>query len=325
MWFREQCSSFAMRICSICRSRKGAAFFLFCGVFMRFLTKDWYLRYIQVEWIKTLRVVANAKFFSEQRYQWAYEQKEKQFIKHSKYDPLNVNHQSILKKVEKIIADPHISETDKERWREFYRMYQILNKEELVRKAPIQFDVEKTKYTFANRQENTMRLVERLPQEILECVADKRMLALGYTERKVKNKILDFAHEQKVWVELLRNQAINANMLAETYMKEPAFLSKYEDGVIEKIVVNGDDLHIQFIDTPSLGIINGKIMASEESIYERQEQDMYSPFSKMVGAEIEHDNDKFTLRLLILNDDGYENFSLAETLIECDGIYWGEK
>ena len=74
---------------------------------MRFLTKDWYLRYIQVEWIKTLRVVANAKFFSEQRYQWAYEQKEKQFIKHSKYDPLSVNHQSILKKVEKIIAPRH--------------------------------------------------------------------------------------------------------------------------------------------------------------------------------------------------------------------------
>ena len=170
-----------------------------------------------------------------------------------------------------------------------------------------------------------MCLVDMLPQEILECVADKRMLALGYTERKVKDKIRDFAKEQERWVELLRNQAINANMLAETYMKEPAFLSKYEDGVIEKIVSKGNDLHIHFIDLPSLGIKNGRIVVSEELIYEWQEQDMYSPFSKMVGAEIEHDNDKFTLRLLILNDDGYENFSLAETLIECDGIYWGEK
>ena len=292
---------------------------------MRFLTKDWYLKYIQVEWIKTLRVVFHTEYFSEQRYQWAYEQKEKQFIKHSKYDPLSVNHQSILKKVEKIIADPHISEADKERWREFYRMYQILNKEELSQKAPIQFDVEKTKQVFANRQENAMRLVEMLPQEIIECVADKRMLALGYTERKVKDKIRAFAKEQERWVDILHNQAINANMLAETYMKEPAFLSKYEDGVIEKIVVNGDDLHIQFIDIPSLGIKNGKIMASEESIYEWQEQDMYSPFSKMVGAEIEYDNDKFTLRLLILNDNGFEKFTLAETLIECDGIYWVEK
>ena len=119
---------------------------------MRFLTKDWYLRYIQVEWIKTLRVVFHTEYISEQRYQWAYEQKEKQFIKHSKYDPLSVNHQSILKKVEKLIRNPQVSEADKERWREFYRMYQILNKEELSQKAPIQFDVEKTKYTFANRQ-----------------------------------------------------------------------------------------------------------------------------------------------------------------------------
>ena len=119
---------------------------------MRFLTKDWYLKYIQVEWIKTLRVVFHTEYFSEQRYQWAYEQKEKQFIKHSKYDPLSVNHQSILKKVEKIIADPHISGADKERWREFYRMYQILNKEELSQKAPIQFDVEKTKYTLVINQ-----------------------------------------------------------------------------------------------------------------------------------------------------------------------------
>ena len=292
---------------------------------MRFLTKDWYLKYIQVEWIKTLRVVANAKSFSEQRYQWTYEQKEKQFIKHSKYDPLNVNHREVLKKVEKLIRNPQVSEVDKERWREFYRMYQILNKEELSRRAPIRFDVEKTKQVFANRQENAMRLVEMLPQEIIECVADKRMLALGYTERKVKDKIRAFAKEQERWVDLLHNQAINANMLAETYMKEPVSLSKYEDGVIEKIVVNGDDLHIQFIDTPSLGIKNGKIMASEESIYEWQEQDMYSPFSKMVGAEIEYDNDKFTLRLLILNDDGYEKFSLVETLIECDGIYWIEQ
>lgn len=292
---------------------------------MRFLTKDWYLKYIQVEWIKTLRVVFHTEYFSEQRYQWAYEQKEKQFIKHSKYDPLSVNHQSILKKVEKLIRNPQVSEADKERWREFYRMYLILNKEELVRKAPIQFDVEKTKYTFANRQENTMRLVERLPQEILECVADKRMLALGYTERKVKNKILDFAHEQKVWVELLRNQAINANMLAETYMKEPVSLSKYQEGVVEKIVSKGNDLHIYFIDIPSLGIKNGKIVASEEPIYEWQEQDMYSPFSKMIGAEIEFDNDKFILRLLILNDNGFEKFTLEETLFECDGIYWVEK
>ena len=45
----------------------------------------------------------------------------------------------------------------------------------------------------------------------------------------------------------------------------------------------------------------------------------------MVGAEIEYNNDKFTLKLLILNDDGYEKFSLVETLIECDGIYWVEK
>ena len=324
MWFREQCSSFAMRICSICRSRKGAALF-FCEAFMRFLTKDWYLRYIQVEWIKTLRVVANAKSFSEQRYQWTYEQKEKQFIKHSKYDPLSVNHQSILKKVEKIIANPNILEADKERWREFYRMYQILNKEELSQKAPIQFDVEKTKYTFANRQKNTMCLVDMLPQEILECVADKRMLALGYTERKVKDKIRDFAKEQERWVELLRNQAINANMLAEAYMKEPVSLSKYQDGVIEKIVFKGNDLYIHFIDTPSLEIKNGKIIASEEPIYVWQEQDMYSPFSKMVGAEIEYGNDKFILRLLILNDNGFEEFTLAETLFECDGIYWVEK
>ena len=324
MWFREQCSSFAMRICSICRSRKGRHYF-FCEAFMRFLTKDWYLKYIQVEWIKTLRVVFHTEYFSEQRYQWAYEQKEKQFIKHSKYDPLSVNHQSILKKVEKIIANPNILEADKERWREFYRMYHILNKEELSQKAPIQFDVEKTKYTFANRQKNTMCLVDMLPQEILECVADKRMLALGYTERKVKDKIKDFAKEQERWVELLRNQAINANMLAEAYMKEPVSLSKYQDGVIEKIVFKGNDLYIHFIDTPSLEIKNGKIIASEEPIYVWQEQDMYSPFSKMVGAEIEYGNDKFILRLLILNDNGFEKFTLAETLFECDGIYWVEK
>ncbi len=291
---------------------------------MRYLTKDWYLRYIQLEWTKTLRVVFHTEYFSEQHYQWTYTQKEKRFIKHSKYDPLTVEHQNILKKVEKLIADPHISEEDKERWREFYRMYQILNKEELARKSPIQFDVEKTKRTFANRQENALKLVEMLPQEILECVADKRMLALGYTERKVKDKIRDFAKEQERWVELLRNQAINANMLAESHMEEPAFLSKYEDGVIEKIIVKGNDLLIHFIDTPSLGIKNGKIIASEEPIYEWQEQDMYSPFSKMVGAEIECDNHKFALRLLILNDDGYEKFSLVETLIECDGIYWIE-
>ena len=119
---------------------------------MRYLTKDWYLRYIQVEWIKTLRVVANAKSFSEQRYQWTYEQKEKQFIKHSKYDPLSVNHREVLKKVEKLIRNPQVSEADKERWREFYRMYQILNKEELSRRVPIRFDVEKTKYTLVINQ-----------------------------------------------------------------------------------------------------------------------------------------------------------------------------
>lgn len=292
---------------------------------MRFLTKDWYLRYIQVEWIKTLRVVANAKSFSEQRYQWTYEQKEKQFINHSKYDPLSVEHRETLKKVEKLIKNPQVSEMDKERWREFYRMYQILNREELLRRAPIRFDIEKTKQVFANRQENAMRLVEMLPQEIIECVADKRMLALGYTERKVKDKIRAFAKEQECWVDLLHNQAINANMLAETYMKEPVSLSKYQEGVVEKIVSKGNDLHIHFIDIPSLGIKNGKIVASEEEIYGWQEQDMYSPFSKMVGAEIEFDNDKFILRLLILNDNGFEKFTLAETLFECDGIYWVEK
>ena len=292
---------------------------------MRYLTKDWYLRYIQVEWIKTLRVVANAKSFSEQRYQWTYEQKEKQFIKHSKYDPLSVNHREVLKKVEKLIRNPQVSEADKERWREFYRMYQILNKEELSRRVPIRFDVEKTKQVFANRQENAMRLVEMLSQEIIQCVADKRMLALGYTERKVKDKIRAFAKEQERWVDILHNQAINANMLAETYMKEPVSLSKYQEGVVEKIVSKGNDLHIHFIDIPSLGIKNGKIVASEEEIYEWKEQDMYSPFSKMVGAEMEFDNSKLILRLLIMNDNGYEEFTLAETLIECDGIYWIEQ
>ena len=291
---------------------------------MRFLTKDWYLKYMQVEWIKSLRSEMDAKYFSEERYQRKYAEKEKQFVKNSKSDPLSEDHQSILKKVEKLIADPQVSEADKERWGEFYRMYQTLNKEELARKAPTCFDVEKTKRTFANRQENALYLVEMLPQEILERVADKRMLALGCAERAVKDEILNFAKEQERAVELLRNQAMQANTLAATYMKEPAFLSEYEEGVIEKIVAQGNDLHIHFIDIPSLGIKNGKIV-SEETIYEWQEHDMYSPFSKMVGAEIEYDNDKFTLRLLILNDDGYEKFSLAEILIACDGIYWLEE
>ena len=291
---------------------------------MRFLTKDWYLKYMQVEWIKSLRSEMDAKYFSEERYQRKYAEKEKQFVKNSQSDPLSEDHQSILKKVEKLIADPQVSEADKERWGEFYRMYQTLNKEELARKAPTCFDVEKTKRTFANRQENALYLVEMLPQEILARVADKRMLALGCAERAVKDEILNFAKEQERAVELLRNQAMQANTLAATYMKEPAFLSEYEEGVIEKIVAQGNDLHIHFIDIPSLGIKNGKIV-SEETIYEWQEHDMYSPFSKMVGAEIEYDNDKFTLRLLILNDDGYEKFSLAETLIACDGIYWLEE
>ena len=90
---------------------------LFCEVRMRFLTKDWYLKYMQVEWIKSLRSEMDAKYFSEERYQRKYAEKEKQFVKNSQSDPLSEDHQSILKKVEKLIADPQVSEAEPSPWK----------------------------------------------------------------------------------------------------------------------------------------------------------------------------------------------------------------
>lgn len=144
---------------------------------MRFLTKEWYETMQKTDLHLLLKTSQKAEVFSEEFYRKLY----------------------VKKEAEQLKFDEECSNT---KFEDIFDEFDFPSKEEYKKAreefVPEKFDPVKTKQKFREAQEyNIERLKIELPEEILEKVADVRVLALDCCTAEVKKLITRFCKENE--------------------------------------------------------------------------------------------------------------------------------
>lgn len=214
---------------------------------MRYLTKEWYESMQKTDMYIPLKTSKKAENFSEEYYNELYKQEERRWIKLQK-------------------------ETSNVKFKDAFPEYiegNVLNKEEQKEYNDLQmqfhesvsFDLVQAKKQFSQLQKDNIKyLKQKLPPEILNKVADIRVLSLNRATDSIKKEITDYCMEQ--------------NTLVQKALKD---YQKYYD----KELKNGKD---KFIKSSSLhdSLIIDIIKKQDKLIIELDSSESFSDFKSII-------------------------------------------
>lgn len=108
---------------------------------------------------------------------------------------------------------------------------------------------------FLSQYVNRLRIISFLPKEILSQVKDKRLLAMGYAEKKVKKAIIKYAKVKKTAALKTLEKSLEDSLKAASgltienqFTKHPYIYSieeLFEEATITGVVKMGNDLYIE--------------------------------------------------------------------------------
>ena len=150
---------------------------------------------------------------------------------------------------------------------------------------------------------NRLRVISYLPDEILKLVKDKRLLALGYAESKVKNAILEYAKNKyrKAYdlsdncyarsVEVEKELTVHEQIERSKYLDSLSFL--FDGADIIKVEIIGDSIYLTLQDIATVEICGAEII--------EEEVDML--YSYVREYELYKSGDSYELHLLLVKRD----------------------
>lgn len=120
---------------------------------------------------------------------------------------------------------------------------------------------------------NRLRIISYLPQEILQRVKDKRLLALGYAEQDVKKAILDYAKDKIYFANSLTSVSLEDSIdntvgltIERQFEKHAQFCSVEElfDGVkIISVCKQAKDLYIKLDNKETIALTSVETLEEE--------------------------------------------------------------
>lgn len=255
---------------------------------MKYLTKQWYKAMQEPYVYLLLKVSKKAETFSEEYYNDLYKQEEKKWIKLQK---------EISKEVSKVKFENinnECGDTTK------------LNKDEYKKQertlvdfdTTVSFDIEKEKKQFNElHKSNIENLKYKLPNEILNNVADIRVLALNRASSVVKKLITDYCMKKDMIVEKALTD------YQEYYNRE---LKECGDNIIEELCLH-DCLITNIIKQKDKLIIeldhSGGFTDVKTVIFEDYE---------IIEEEMDFTNGWWLYEEIYINDNKYEIHSLID-------------
>lgn len=223
---------------------------------MRYLTKEWYEMNGKTGLHLLLNVSEQASEFSESFFEKTYSHQEQEWMKMQR------------------------------------AVYDCLKK---YQKRPF-FDLAKARKRFREKYLwNLRQFQEKLPRDILEQVADIRVLALGYAEEHVKNQITAFCENHEKTVDSIY-LAYRESQKRELEKKTPAFAENFSfhDFNISSCYKDGADFIIT-IDEPDFTSIK-KILLLDCHIIK---QDAALEKTTILYEEFYIENDRYEIHFLL--------------------------
>ena len=163
------------------------------------------------------------------------------------------------------------------------------------------FDKIFVKKMFKVKMKSMVKLVSYLPKNILEEVADIRVLALGYVSEKVKKMLDEYCRQLCKECDCILQKARRKTDMAESMLPKRISVNGFGELLLYRLYRKNKDIFLEF-EGGRLKFENGEILKQERKrIYRYGDEEAYSRWSMVQYAELTYDKGIFTLYFLINN------------------------
>lgn len=272
---------------------------------MKGKTKEYYerewLSYAE-EWVKES---AEAEERDEAFYAEKYEEERERFAEAERRSDKYRNPEEDARKIEEYVNEEGISTEERARRIAFREMHgKIAGKgKRLV------FDEATSKQRFEQQQKKRTELFGKMPQEILEKVADLRVLALGYASAEVKDMLKGYCAALKRETEKIRRETERETEAAERGLTKKIVVNDLEGCVITGIEETEEGIYLKG-ERGGLFVKEGEIVEGKEKEIYEYDEDLDGAYSRIVSAELHRSGDRFELHLFVSNCDEYDREDL---------------
>lgn len=280
---------------------------------MKYLTKEYYA----LEWLSytnhRVKKSKTAERYDEKFYERMYQKIYTIFETLEKTCDWYQDPKEELQRIDDYINEPNISDEERNRRIAFKKVHVYMNRERIESGTVFEFDKEVCKRKFEERNRALVALYSRLPQEILDKIADIRIFALGCASMEVKQLLRPYCAELRRTVRQIREKAYAETDEAEKYLSDLLGLNEYENescpimGIEEK----DGNLYLKGEDNDCLLIKEGKIIeGKEKTIYPYHKDIPNGSWSRIIAAELHRVDHRFEIHFLVSNGNEIEKEDL---------------
>jgi len=216
-----------------------------------------------------------------------------------------------LRELEEYCNIAGITDEERENRMKMLEAFKAVNKERIENGKFIEFDKELFDKNFKEMQENRISVCSRLPETILEKIADIRVFALGYATPEVKKLLRTYCKELSEELEEVKKIAYRQTVFAEMKLHKVIDVDELNencDSDLLSLENKNGDIYIG-IDDFYFIVKNGEVIeGADRKIYTFDEDDPTKPWSRILAAELHYDGTKFELDFLVCDsNDNLEN------------------
>lgn len=288
---------------------------------MKYLTKEWYDLCQQTDLHFGVRVHRGAENYDEALYSRLYKRKENVFVNEQReiynVDPRFMLEQDdgIIVSLDAFISGETISEEDTMIYHmsteEKERIQQLI--EEYDSRPP--FDEEKSKEEFRFIQElERKEIVDRLPNELYQQIADIRVFSLGYCTEDILRQLKELSKENEKKVNQILNEYSKAQE-AEIIPQDIQENYGFHDCLITELTVGKKDVMIHLDTSGGFTNFNEVTFSGAEII----KQDGPINGSTWLYEELYGTENGYEAHILFAGEE------MAELVIQCHDIIIEEK
>lgn len=278
---------------------------------MKYFTKEFY----EMEWLsyanQNVKKSKRAERKDEEFYRKTYERACAIYVFNEKMNDWFRDPVEEMRKIDEYVNEPDISKEERCRRIAFRSVHVSINRERIEKNKVYEFDEELCERQFEEIINRMIELYRKLPQEIVEKIADIRLFALGYASAEVKRLLRPYCAELRRNVRKIREKAFAETDEAEGYLSEKIGFNEYKDCLITGIEENNGSIRLNGEGESYLTIQDGEIIEGNgKTVYDYDGEAPNCPWSRVMATELHRVNEKFELHFLVENRDAVERVEL---------------
>ena len=266
---------------------------------MKYFTKEFYTTFLLSEANARAKTSKRAEQKDESFYREVYNERYATFHHNESHCDWYIDPVEFMKKVDERL------EKSKSKYKELCREACRIYIGEPDRKV-YTFDEKLCERRFEESLNLLISVYSKLPQYILNEIADIRVFALGYASAKVKKLLRPYCAELRKTIDDTINKANAETAEAESYLKDEIEIDYYENIALTGLEEKDGDIIITFEEDCRLIIKNANITEGKDiPVHPDNSDEPNSPLSMVIAAELHRVDGKSELSFLIKNVDTY--------------------